>query len=176
MALSYANLDDKTRSFMLSELERDIASGNLFISERLSLLGRNEYAAMVRRAIQQGNDVTFANELRQPGRFNPTYTRRNPKGGTTEAKMPSNAPDTLAEGEFNRYYIRGVCLRATDEGIPAVEVYRAKDVSSPRPESTAKIGKRIDAKALLEDLRTHQGSETVHGVPEPNSGLSVRLP
>jgi hypothetical protein len=83
----------------------------------------------------------------------------------------------LAEGEFNRYYCRGLCQRALEVGIEEVEVYRAKAVTTPRPESQRLIGRRLSARSLLNDLRTSQGVEPALGVPPgPNSGLSVRLP
>lgn len=56
-------------------------------------------------------------------------------------------------------------------------IYRAKQVREPRPESQAMIGKNINAKALLDDLRTHPGVEPALGLPPgPNSGLSIKLP
>jgi hypothetical protein len=36
--------------------------------------------------------------------------------------MPHNAHETLAEGELNRFYIRGVCLLARDRGATSVVV------------------------------------------------------
>ncbi len=83
----------------------------------------------------------------------------------------------MAEGEFNRFYARGLCRRAIAEGIEALVVYRAKEVVNPRAESVALIGKSLPAKQLLEDLRAHIGTDTALGLPPgPNSGLSVKLP
>ena len=97
--------------------------------------------------------------------------------GLTAAGVPLNAPETLAEGEFNRFYVRGLCACALDEGINEVQVYRGKAVRSPRPQSQALIGKMIPAQALLEDLKQSPGVEPALGVPPgPNSGLTVRLP
>jgi hypothetical protein len=109
--------------------------------------------------------------------MNSQEQKRTRNGGTTLAKVPITAPDTLAEGEFNRFYIRGLCRRAIEEQIPNLVIYRAKEVSNPRPESEEKIGKSISAQTLLTDLRTHLGIDTVLGLPAgPNSGLSVKLP
>ena len=109
--------------------------------------------------------------------MNAIEQRRKPKGGFTTTQIPVTAPDTLAEGEFNRFYARGLCTRAIEDGIQEVEVYRGKQVSQPRPESEAMIGKRLSARAILEDIRRSPGVEPALGLPPgPNSGLTVRLP
>jgi hypothetical protein len=91
--------------------------------------------------------------------------------------MRVNAHEMLAEGEFNRFYIRALCLRAIEDGVSEVIVYRAKDVEHARSESQQKIGSRVAAELLLRDLRTHVGVDTALGLPPgPNSGLSVHLP
>lgn len=97
------------------------------------------------------------------------------QGEADEGKVPVTAPWTFAEGEFNRFYLRGLCLRAIDEG-KSIEVYRAKAVVAPRPESTALIGARLNPHTLLADLRIHLAVDTALGLPAgPNSGLSGRL-
>ena len=107
-----------------------------------------------------------------------SYThKKDTKGGLTTAHVPVTAPETLAEGEFNRFYARGLCSRAIEENISHVEVYRGKLVENPRPESEEKIGTKLSAKELLNDLRTSQGVEPCLGVPPgPNSGLTIRFP
>jgi hypothetical protein len=83
----------------------------------------------------------------------------------------------MAEGEFNRFYVRGLCRRALAEGIERLEVYRAKEVSEPRPESWNKIGNLMDPQAVLIDVRVSIGVETALGMPQgPNSGLTLRIP
>lgn len=177
MSLHLNNLDEKTRRFMLEEVERDIANDQLYISPRLSSTGRASYIALLKEAMQSQDDDWLAQNLRHGGLMNPTEQRRKPNGGYTMVKVPVTAPDTLAEGEFNRFYARGLARRAIEEGIPALEVYRAKEVMQPRSESIRKIGTKIDPKALLQDLRTHPGVDTALGLPPgPNSGLSVKIP
>lgn len=176
MALHLENLDARTRQLMLEELALDVANGTLYISARLSDRGRADYEQLLREAITNKDEVWLAGALRSGGRMNATESRRKPGGGFTTAKVPVTAPDTLAEGEFNRFYSRGVCRRAIEDGIPKVIVYRAKPVESPRPESQAMIGSAVDPQALLDDLRTHQGVEPALRLPpRPNSGLSIRL-
>ncbi len=62
--------------------------------------------------------------------------------------MPGNAATLLAENEFNRYYIRAVCLVALKNKMSEVEVYRAKQTSSSRANSENKIGLRLPAKKI----------------------------
>ena len=177
MPLALVNLDDQTRKYMLEEIESDIASPQRFyMSPRLSSIGCNDYPALLKQAAEAHDDEWLANQLQQNGRLNAMEQRRT-KSGFTNAKVPYNAHEMLAEGEFNRFYIRGLCRRAVDEGINELVVYRAKQVASPRPESQAKVGARVNTQSLLSDLRTHPGVDTALGLPAgPNSGLSVKLP
>jgi hypothetical protein len=176
MGLSLVNLDDITRRFMLEEIEMDAASGNLYLSPRLSSQGQAVYTALLKEAVEANNDSWLADRIRAGSLLNLTEQRRKPKGGYTTVNVPVTAADTLAEGEFNRFYARGLCRRAIEEGRASVEVYRTKAVSLPRPDSQAKIGTRINVEALLRDLRTHPGVDTALGLPNgPNSGLSVKL-
>ncbi|HEX8176650.1 MAG TPA: hypothetical protein VF543_16275 [Pyrinomonadaceae bacterium] len=177
MALNLVNLDERTRSIMLEEIESDISSSKLYISPRLNSRGLQEYPRLLKESATNHDDAWLAERLRRDGLMKTQEERRKPKGGYTIAQVPVTAPDTLAEGEFNRFYIRGLCLRAIQDGIPELVVYRAKQVSSPRRESEAKIGAMIPPQSLLQDVRTHPGVDTALGLPPcPNSGLSVRLP
>lgn len=88
--------------------------------------------------------------------------------------MAVNAHEVLAEGEFNRFYMRALCLHAsqTEQGVV---VFRAKSVARPRPESEQMIGRRMDPARLLTDLRTHPTDTALGLPPGPNSGLSLNL-
>lgn len=173
MSFLFKNLSNETRQYMKEEAEYDIQKGTLYLSERLSATGKEVYPALLLKSIESGNEDTLASSL--IGHFNPTYLRKNPKGGFTHAKMPSSQNQTLAEGEFNRFYIRALCRIALLSGVK-LRIYRAKLSSVPRDESENLIGKFIDAERLLQDLRTNSGKNTVLGLPSgPNSGLSVEL-
>ena len=179
MALYFENLDDRTRQLMLDEMQYDIANNQLHISPFLSGQGQRDYANLLREALQNGTDETLAQNLREHRRILRTLPRRNPKaGGYSMAATPENAAQVLAESEFNRYYIRALARRAIEDHISELVVYRAKPVSSPRPESEARVETALSPEELLEDLRAHPGDERPSlGVPSgPNSGLSVRLP
>lgn len=177
MGLRLESLNDDVRRFMLQEVEYDVNNGNLYRSKHFNDTGNSVYLDLIRQTVQRYDDDWLAERIRVGNCMNQTYTKRKPKGGYTEAKVPWNAPDTFAEGEFNRFYARGLCLHATATGVPALLVYRAKAVMVPRADSEAMIGTMIEAQALLADLRIHQGVDTALGLPNgPNSGLSVRLP
>ena len=173
--MELADLNETTRNGMVTEIDRDVASNELYRSPRLTDQGADVWADVLRAAAQNGNPETLARDIRIQNLLVATEQRRKPKGGFTQAKVPSNAPEMLGEGEFNRFYLRGLCLRAIEEG-KRVEVYRAKPVSRPRPESEALIGKTFSPEDLLNDLRTNIGVDTALGLPSgPNSGLSGRL-
>ena len=176
MALHYENLDVSTRSFMLSEVDLDLSHEKLYISPRLNELGAQNYVSRLKEAIEHHDDAWLAQQLRSRGYLKDSEQRKNQDGGSTAVRVPKTAPDTLSEGEFNRYYARGLCVRAIDEGIDQVEIYRGKPVSPSRPESEALLGKRVSAEALLKDLRESIGVEPALGLPPgPNSGLTVRM-
>lgn len=174
--LSLTNLDAATRVHMRSEIEADIASDLLYQSPRLSDRGVADYPSLLLDAADAGTDASLADELNADGRLKDTETATR-NGKTFSKQVPVNAADTLAEGEFNRFYARGLCLRALAEGQTHVRVYRAKAVAAPRPASEAMIGQLVDAQALVNDLRQSSGVEPALGLPPgPNSGLSVELP
>lgn len=177
MSLHYEELDERTRQFMLQELKLDIANDRLYVSPRLNGQGVGNWSLLFRDAIERYDDAWLAKELKSRVYMKTHEQRRKPKGGYTTAKVPVTAPETLAEGEFNRFYVRGLCARALSEGVMDVEVYRGKEVAQPRRESEVTIGKRVSAQTLLDDLRVSQGVEPALGIPPgPNSGLTVRLP
>lgn len=174
MAFSFFDLDEKTRTMMLDELRYDLERGSVYVSARLNDFGVKQYPTLLKSALENGTEQTLAREL-QSGCFKTHEQRRNPRGGFTIAAIPATAHETLAEGEFNRYYIRALCRRAIDES-GHLRIYRAKPVMNPRPESTAKVGQSVNPEALLADLRNNMGIDTHLGLPAgPNSGLSVKL-
>jgi hypothetical protein len=176
VALNYRNLDSETRKFMVEEVEMDMACGTLYLSPWLTDRGRQDWPEMIHDAVISGNDFTLSTEIPKYNRLARTAKRRKPTGGFTNYLIPHTAPETMAEGEFNRFYVRGLCRRALNEGLSYLTIYRAKQVLNPRPDSQAKIGSRVDPALILADLRLNQGIEPALGLPSgPNSGLSAQL-
>lgn len=176
MAFDFENLDDRTRRLMIDEVDRDVAEGTLYESVRLTTEGASTWEPLFRAACQTGDEATLTSDLGAPGGRYLRAREPNPRSTSGEEKdVPYNAATTMAEGEFNRFYIRALCVRATDDGA-SLEIYRARSSQNPDAASEAKVGTRADPAALLADLRSHQGVATALGLPpHPNSGLSVRL-
>ena len=176
MGLRLENLDGQTRRLMLEELDLDLADDSLYMSKYLSESGREAYPRLLREAIEHGTDDSLGVALAAAGAFRETYQRRNPRGGFTTAKVPHTAHETLAEGEFNRFYLRALCGRLLAAGAGTIEVYRARASVNPRSESEALIGAHLDPAPLLADLRANTFVDTaLHLPPGPNSGLSGRI-
>jgi hypothetical protein len=170
----FRNLDDSTRAYMLKEIGADDASGKIYPSKRFNETGEKKYTEFLKQTVQTGTESTLANLLRTRNCFKELETK-TVKGKPIQAKVPSNAAEVFAEGEFNRYYLRGLCLRAIEEGV-MIEIYRARESITPRELSSGLIGKLIDPQSLLSDLRENTGVDTALGLPPgPNSGLSGKL-
>ncbi|WP_236177883.1 hypothetical protein [Pseudomonas sputi] len=177
MGLEYRDIDARSREHMVQEIEADIRTDRLFTSKRLTEEGVQAWPELLKVAAANHSDDWLADQIRARRLMKSQEQRAKPKGGFTLAQVPHNAPETLAEGEFNRYFVRGLCLKAIEEQIPELVAYRAKHSSAPRPESEAVIGRRFAPEQLLEDIRNSPGVEPALGVPPgPNSGISVKIP
>ena len=174
MPLQYESLDPTTRRFAIAELDSDIATGAYHSSERIRPTAIAEYQRYLHEALRYYDDrwlEDHASDLMVD--FEPRHIR---SGGQTAVKLPEMASRMLAEGDFNRYYMRGVALRAVEEGRQVVEVYRARLSMEPRAESAQLEGHRLPAEEVLEYLRGEQVADpAVSALGRPNSGLSVRL-
>lgn len=84
------------------------------------------------------------------------------------------ASKRLSAGQFGAYYARAVASVALDAGLP-IEVYRARQSKSLRPESERLIGQRLDPKELLADLRVNSSDPQAFAVlPDVNSGITIK--
>ncbi|QDO96414.1 hypothetical protein FNB15_03575 [Ferrovibrio terrae] len=172
MGLDFRNLDDRTRALMVEEIDLD--GDNLYLSRFLTDDGQAQWPGLLRDAALNGNDDTLAAAVRGGRLLRRQYQRRKPKGGFTMAEVPVTAHRTLAEGQFNVYYMRALARRAIEERRSII-VYRAKRVQEPRPESQRMIDRQLEPNFVLETLRADHGVEPETGIPLPNSGLTVEL-
>ncbi|QMV51884.1 hypothetical protein [Ewingella americana] len=175
MALNYLDLDQTTRQFMSEEIQYDKQNDRFYLSNYLTTRGKEIWPTLLEEAIQQ-DDAWLEKEIQNRGLLAEFYPRRKPKSEEmTQARVPYTAAQTLAEGEFNRLYARGLSSRAISEGDEFVEAYRARHSEKSRPESEAIIGAKFKPQNILDDLRNNTGVETALGVPPgPNSGISIK--
>jgi len=68
--------------------------------------------------------------------LNASVPRHNQDGSISMTRMLDNAADTLAEGEFNRFYARGLCAQVLSSGGTEVEV-SGKSCSESTPSVTS---------------------------------------
>jgi hypothetical protein len=170
MGLSYLSLDQTTRELMVEEFKSDIKSDSCYTSTRFHQVGKDCYFQIMPGHLEKGSDDSLAQDLKANDCFNMHETDKNGK----QKKVPVTAPQTFAEGEFNRFYMRALSVRSISEDF-SIEVYRARYSENPSPESEAMIGKILNSEVLLRDLRDCKGIETTLGLPRPNSGLSIKV-
>lgn len=174
MSFNFLNLDPTTRGFMLDEIQAARQDKNIYYSKRFNDLGIARWPDLLEEAARSHDEHWLAYQIEAEGLMKGLESARTPSGGYTIKYVPHTAAETMAEGQFNRYYILGVCRRALAEGRPSVVVYRAKARADHRPESDALIDTAIPAQTLIEQLRPCQIS-LGHALLQPNSGLSVHL-
>lgn len=174
MKFNFENLDEHTRQLMLDEINYDINNHQLYFSKRFNDNGVRLYPTLLQQSVTNGDEQSLALTIRTNDCFKEHEERRT-KSGVTLVKVPETANQILAESEFNRFYIRALCVRAIKSSMQ-LKVYRGRYSDNPRVESEMMIGKTIDAVKLLDDLRTNIGVDTALGLPSgPNSGLTVKL-
>ncbi|KIO37403.1 hypothetical protein [Shewanella sp. cp20] len=174
MAIAFENLDPTTRNYMRNEVNLDLEQDRVYRSRHLNTGFKDAWEDALIEAVTTNDDAWLEQQVESQNMLKDTYQKRTPSGGMTIAKVPVNAAQTLAEGEFNRYYCRGLCARAIEEG-KQVEVYRGKAVQNARSASVAMIGRVINPAELLEDLRANPLDTALGLPPGPNSGLTIKL-
>lgn len=173
MALNLLNLNDIIRKLMLNEVEYDAQRGKTFLSPRLNRTGQITYLAKLKHAIESQDAAWLAEQLH--GYFDSIELTHSKKGSVT-SDIPKNADEMIAESEFNRYYMRALCLFAIEKESKHLIVSRTKHARSAILMPKVKVGSYIDPQKLLNDLRENVGRKTRLGLGEPSSSLSVRLP
>lgn len=167
------NLTTTIRNHMLAELKADAQRGAVTGSKRFTALGVEKWRGVLHDALANGTPESLIEALSAGGWFEEKEATHTPKGAPNIKNVSSDAAKMLGRGEFNRYYMRAVCLDAMASAHAEVEVYRAYDVAEPRGGPAE--GSRFGAASLLDDLRRNVGKGTDSRLGAPNSGLSVRV-
>ena len=153
MSLELPHLDACTRRFMLAELQADVAAGLLYLSPQLSASGRSEYQYLLRTAFATGTEASLADDLRASDSVElPDRWQRSGQNDHDGALTAATA--LLAEREFHRFYIRGLCRRAMEQEFSD-------------PGDLPRQARRGRPRQLRDDGRRHDHGKLAARRPEP---------
>ena len=173
--MNYENIDETVRNFMQEEYDFDKNRNRIYFSPRLTEEGTDRYTQFLQNALTYGTEKWLAEKLREADVIKDREMRMNPLGGISEVKVPPSTPDIIAEGEFSRYYLRAICRKAINEGIKKLEIISDRPPDTISDKDRVKVGRFVNPKDLLEDLRQNSYVNSRFGIPSPKSGLSVRF-
>jgi hypothetical protein len=171
----FKNLDESTRASMMQAIKEANSSGNIYFSTRFNQDGNDQWISLLTQAAQGFNEHWLAYQIEKNKLMKDFEDSTTPSGGYTIKHVPHTAATTFAEGQFNRFYILGLCKFAKSRGVLHLTVYRAKASLDPRATSEALIGQIYsieDIESQLKETRASFKSELV----KPNSGISVKIP
>jgi hypothetical protein len=173
---NFVNLDKTTRKYMLEAIEDADRIGNIYYSTRFNDAGRREWLWLLKQAAREHDEQWLADQVESNHLIRELEGGRTPSGNYSVKHIPQEAAaDTLAEGQFNRFYMLGLARRARAEGIQELEVYRARETASPRPESEEMLGTRIPVDEVEDQLRDTKAS-LKSPLLQIRSGISLKLP
>lgn len=168
----FPDLDEQTRLVMLSELDFDLKTGLFYEPKSLTATGMFTYKRLLKECFSKGTPETLQQKLLL------SYFREKDDSGR---KIPSNIRETLAFGDFNRYYVRALLVRAFSEKRKLC-VYRAKQVMHERQQSkllatrvffdNREIGRLLE---ICRDYRKLFSPKVQFELLKPNSGLSLKF-
>ncbi|MCK9582618.1 MAG: hypothetical protein M0Q46_03210 [Endomicrobiales bacterium] len=168
----YRLMDERTRALMLEEIDLAQQQKQVYFSTRFNEIGNQNWLGWLQTAAKQYDEHWLAFQIEAAGAMRDFEDRAKPKGGYTTAHIPNIACETLADGQFNRFYMAAICRRTLEDKRNTVTIYRAKQRGEPRPESRQLEGEARDAATLLNELRTISTSFRCD-LLKPNSGLSI---
>lgn len=160
---------------MLESIEEAEKAGNIYFSTRLVEGGKQQWISLLKQAAKDHNEHWLAYQLETNVLLNDFEFSRKPSGGYTHKHVPHTAAQTLADGQFNRFYMLGLCKRAKSDGVNYLEVYRAKENRSSRSMSQELIGTKFLVAEIEPQLQNLKAS-FCSNLLKPNSGISIKYP
>jgi hypothetical protein len=171
MKYNFLDLNEEIRSLMKEEVAFDLDNGILSKSTRFNDKGNIEYSDILLKNIENGDEETMSFQL--VGLFKAKEISHDKKGNKIEKDIPSDANKNFANTEFNRFYMRALCVFALKNN-KSLEIYRAKDSLSHRLESDNSLNTKIEnVQETLMMLRDNK--EYYNFIAKPNSGLSLKI-
>lgn len=172
MGLNYTQLTETTRRFMMQEFEQ----GGHYLSPRLNEAGRARWLPLLKDALQYHTDLWLERELMRRGCLTATeYLKSTITGKTvTRAVNREQIAKVLAEGEYNRFYLRGLCLAARTRSYSHLIVTQGRLIPNA-PEAIKKpVGRAVEVSGLLEILR-HNNYKSVGPALGMPDGLNLPM-
>jgi hypothetical protein len=160
VALRYDSLDADVRKQMIAELTQDIDNARVYLSDQLNDEGRNAWPNLLWEAAESHNDNWLSAQIRRHN-----YVEAGEARGGGKGKPAADPATMLAQSEFNRLYVRGVCADALAKGKSDVDVYLGQANADISANAQAKVGKRLPARKLLNAARNATDAETPFGLP-----------
>ncbi len=155
---NFMDLDETTRQCMVAEIALAESTENIYYSTRFITPRDPAWVPLLKEAAALHNEHWLAFQIEARGMLKGVEGSRTRSGGYTLKHVPHTAAETLADGQFNRFYMAGVCRRVSNGDAASLVVYRAKESVSHRGESDAAIGSRPDHSQLLVQLRNVESS------------------
>lgn len=166
----FKNLDNTTRLFMLESIAEAEETGRIYKSRRFNPPEQENFKkwlVLLKKAAEKYDEVWLTNQLKDLRLLKKQETahRRNRR---------INGELTLAEGQFNQYYMLGLCKRAKSEDISQLQIYRARESKSSRATSNKLINTYMSVTDIEIDLNDTEFA--LRKLGRVDSGISVKLP
>lgn len=167
--MNYEELDDNTRAYMLTEFEKEEASGNPYRSKALSSKGLKVFPNLMRDAIKSGTEVSLCQAFENESYWEPTeeYTREGITR-TRQRNIPQSAR-RLSLTEFSTWYVAGFAKRLLNKGVEKCQIYRGEQ---PKWEP----GACADHEGLIVSVKEIYENHRARYWPEPGDQNALSIP
>jgi hypothetical protein len=169
MSMNFEELDNKTREYMLIEFDKEINSGNPYLSKKLTEIGKLKFLELMRNAVKNGTEITLYESLLKPEYWvsEELYTRN---GVTNKRKVNYlQAALRLAITEFSTWYVAGLAKKLLDEGEQNCKIYRGQIPKFEPGDCSSHEGKIVSVKEIYNNHRLRYW-------PEPGDDSKFSIP
>lgn len=174
--MKFYHLNPKVRELMAVELAKDLSEDKFIFSAYVDAKKEGEWISLLKKTFLYHDPSWLSQELKKRDVLKRRSLKNLKEGKFTLALVPRSAEETLAQDEFNLYYIKALCVYALSQGIEELEIYSARRIQNHRPKSESLKGKKVSAEDVLRDLRSSLRGESALGLGLYGSSLSLKIP
>ena len=157
MSMTYEELDQRTREFMLSEFETEQTDPERYFSRAMSTAGLAAFPDLMRDAIRSGNEVSLIESLHRPEFW-------KPRDAGSKTVNLDHASTRLGLSEFSTWYVRGLGRRLMEEGVTNCQVYRGAEPKRAPASCSQHEGQTMPVSVVYEGHRARYWPE-----PDPSA-------